>query len=167
MNLQTMLTMRHVAPFRNLAVELLGRLSDTSDVFERWAKVQLMWCALESVFTGWDIAKQMPRETRKFAKVDKDWAKVTVKASECRNAVDCCADELLRNSLPTMYGELERCQKSLEGYLEQKQNAFPRFYFVSNAKLFIILSQGSDPLATNEYYENICTIRTIRRARSE
>ena len=155
MNLQTMLTMRHVTPFRNLAQELLGQLSDTSDTLERWVKVQLMWCALESVFTGGDIAKQMPREAKKFAKVDKDWAKVMTKASECRNVVACCADELLRNSLPTMYGELEKCQKSLEGYLEQKQNAFPRFYFVSNAKLLIILSQGSDPLAMNEYYENV------------
>jgi len=43
----------------------------------------------------------------------------------------------------------------MDGYLEQKQNAFPRFYFVSNAKLLIILSQGSDPLAMNEYYENV------------
>ena len=117
MNLQTMLTMRHVTPFRNLAQELLGQLSDTSDTLERWVKVQLMWCALESVFTGGDIAKQMPREAKKFAKVDKDWAKVMTKASECRNVVACCADELLRNSLPTMYGELEKCQKSLEGYL--------------------------------------------------
>jgi len=107
------------------------------------------------VFTGGDIAKQMPREAKKFSKVDKDWAKIMVKASETRNVVTSCADELLRNSLPAMYAELEKCQKSLEGYLEQKQNAFPRFYFVSNAKLLIILSQGSDPLAMNEYYENV------------
>ena len=69
--------------------------------------------------------------------------------------MECCADELLQNTLPTMFGELEKCQKSLEGYLEQKQKAFPRFYFVSNAKLLTILSQGSDPLAMNEYYENV------------
>ena len=155
MNLQTMLTMRHVSPFRNVAQGLLGSLSETSDTLERWVKVQMMWCALESVFTGGDIAKQMPREAKKFSKVDKDWAKIMVKASETRNVVTSCADELLRNSLPAMYAELEKCQKSLEGYLEQKQNAFPRFYFVSNAKLLIILSQGSDPLAMNEYYENV------------
>ena len=155
MNMQTMLTMRHVAPFRAFAQELLASLSETSETLERWAKVQTMWCALESVFTGGDIAKQMPKEAKKFSKVDKDWAKIMTKASECRFVVPCCADELLRNSLPTMCSELEKCQKSLEGYLERKQNAFPRFYFVSNAKLLIILSQGSDPLAMNEYYENV------------
>ena len=155
MNLQTMLTMRHVAPFRALAQEILGSLCETSDTLELWVKVQLMWCALESVFTGGDIAKQMPKEAKKFSKVDKSWGKIMMNASECRNVVDSCADELLRSSLPTMYSDLEKCQKSLEGYLEQKQNAFPRFYFVSNAKLLIILSQGSDPLAMNEYYENV------------
>ena len=155
MNLQTMITMRHVAPFRALAQELLGSLCETTDTLERWVKVQMMWCALESVFTGGDIAKQMPKEAKKFGKVDKAWAKIMTKASETRNVVECCADELLRNSLPTMYGELEKCQKSLEGYLEQKQNSFPRFYFVSNAKLLTILSQGSDPLAMNDYYENV------------
>ncbi len=155
MNLQTMLTMRHVAPFKALTQSLLGSLRETSDTLELWVKVQMMWCALESVFTGGDIAKQMPKEAKKFAKVDKAWAKIMINASECRNVISCCSDELLCSSLPTMYTELEKCQKSLEGYLEQKQNAFPRFYFVSNAKLLIILSQGSDPLAMNEYYENV------------
>ena len=155
MILQTILTMRHVAPFRALAQDLLDSLCETSDILELWVKVQMLWCSLESVFTGGDIAKQMPKEAKKFGKVDKAWLKVMTNASECRKVVDCCSDELLRNSLPTMYSELEKCQKSLEGYLEQKQNAFPRFYFVSNAKLLIILSQGSDPLAMNEYYENV------------
>lgn len=54
------------------------------------------------------------------------------KASETGNVCECAANEMLRTSLPVMYTELEKCQKSLEGYLEQKRNKFPRFYFVSN-----------------------------------
>lgn len=36
MNLQTMLSMRHVAPFREEAQTELQILSDTSDTLERW-----------------------------------------------------------------------------------------------------------------------------------
>lgn len=36
MNLQTMLSMRHVAPFREEAQSELQTLSDTSDTLERW-----------------------------------------------------------------------------------------------------------------------------------
>lgn len=155
MNLQAMLTMRHVAPFRELAQGLLQTLSETSDTLERWLKVQLMWCSLESVFTGGDIAKQMPMEAKKFSKVDKDWAKLMAKAYETSIVVDAAANETLQASLPVMYSELEKCQKSLEGYLEQKRNKFPRFYFVSNPGLLMILSQGSDPLSMNDHYEKV------------
>jgi len=155
MNLQGMLTMRHVTPFRERAQEQLQLLSETSDTLERWVKVQMMWCSLESVFTGGDIAKQMPMEAKKFAKIDKEWAKIMGKAFEVQKVTDVCANENLRTSLPVMYSELEKCQKSLEGYLEQKRNKFPRFYFVSNPSLLVILSQGSDPLSMNEHYEKV------------
>jgi len=153
MNLQAMLTMRHVGPFRERAQELLQLLSETSDTLERWLKVQMMWCSLESVFTGGDIAKQMPMEAKKFAKIDKEWAKIMAKAYDTQIVTEASANEILRAALPVMYTELEKCQKSLEGYLEQKRNKFPRFYFVSNPGLLIILSQGSDPLSMNEHYE--------------
>jgi len=155
MNLQTMLTMRHVKPFREETQDALSSLSDTSDTLELWLKVQLLWCSLESVFLGGDIAKQMPGVAKKFAKVDKDWVKIMAKAVEQELIVKTCENELLRSTLPVMYSELEKCQKSLEGYLEKKRNIFPRFYFVSNPVLLQILSQGSDPQAVQAYYEKI------------
>ena len=155
MQLQTMLTMRHVTPFRDEVQSKLKQLSDTSEALELWLKVQMLWCSLESVFLGGDIAKQMPVVAKKFVKIDKDWSKIMSKAAETMEVVACCANELLRTSLPVMYSELEKCQKSLEGYLEQKRNKFPRFYFVSNPVLLQVLSQGSDPQSVQAYYEKI------------
>ena len=161
MQLQTMLAMRHVGPFRENAQLLLQTLSETSETLEKWLKVQMMWCSLESVFTGGDIAKQMPMEAKKFAKIDKDWAKIMGKAYETQLVVEAAANENLQQSLPVMSGELEKCQKSLEGYLEQKRNKFPRFYFVSNPGLLVILSQGSDPLSMNDHYEKVFDAITL------
>ena len=152
---QTMLTMRHVTPFRQEVAALLSRLSDTADTLERWLKVQMLWCSLESVFTGGDIAKQMPVEAKKFVKIDKDWAKVMARAADASLVVECCENELLKNNLPVMYSELEMCQKALDGYLEQKRSMFPRFYFVSNPVLLQMLSQGSDPKMIQPFYQTV------------
>ena len=155
MQMQTFLTMRHVAPFREEATELLANLNDAADTLEQWVKVQLMWCSLESVFTGGDIAKQLPMEAKKFSKVDKDWTKIMQVSQSTSLVVPCCQNEMLKAKLPEMYGELEKCSKALEGYLEQKRSKFPRFYFCSNSKLLQILSQGSDPTTMNAHYETV------------
>ncbi|CAM9238980.1 unnamed protein product, partial [Discosporangium mesarthrocarpum] len=156
LQLQTLLSMRHVTPFKdNVQVELLTELSNTTDVLELWVKVQLLWTSLESVFMGGDIAKQMPLEAKKFVKIDKDWGKIMNKAEETQNALACCSNEVLCSTLPVLFAELEKCQKSLEGYLEQKRSKFPRFYFVSNPVLLLVLSQGSDPMQMQPYYEKV------------
>ena len=115
----------------------------------------MLWISLEGVFTGGDIAKQMPTEAKKFVKIDKDWTKVMNKAAEMRTVVQCCQNELLKTTLPILFMELEKCQKSLDGYLEQKRAAFPRFYFASNSVLLRILSQGSDLQSVQPYYEKL------------
>lgn len=127
LQLQSLLSIRHVAPFREDVQKFLTVLSDTADTLEMWVKVQLLWTSLESVFLGGDIAKQMPLEAKKFAKINKDWEKLMVRAAEVKFVVASCGNELLRTSLPVLYSELEKCQKSLEGYLEQKRSKFPRF----------------------------------------
>ena len=155
MMVQTMLTMKAVAPFREVTQELLKTLSETADVIDRWLKVQTLWCSLESVFTGGDIAKQLPKEAKMFMKVDKEFSLQMDRAAKTKLVIETCANEALRAELPVMFTTLEQCQRSLEGYLEQKRDKFPRFYFVSDAILLMILSQGSDPLSMNAFYDKV------------
>ena len=155
MALQQYLTSRYITPFKEPTQLLLKELSDTSETLELWLKVQLQWSSLEVVFLGGDIAKQMPAVAKRFQKTDKDFLNIMSAASKTKVAVTCCANEVLKSSLPGMYDALENCQKHLDGYLEQKRNKFPRFFFCSGPVLLQILSKGSDPQAIQQYYQNV------------
>ncbi|PFH32513.1 putative dynein gamma chain, flagellar outer arm [Besnoitia besnoiti] len=155
MALNTMNAMRHVAPFKDRVVSMLTTLSDVSDTIDGWTKVQVLWTSLEPVFTGGDIAKQMPAEAKRFHSIDKDWTTIMAKAADTVVVTECCQNELLKQLLPVLHSGLESCQKSLESYLEGKRNKFPRFYFVSNPVLLKILSQGSDAESVQEDFEKL------------
>lgn len=47
----------------------------------------------------------------------------------------------LRGQLGTSLDQLERCQKALSDFLEEKRSAMPRFYFIGDEDLLEILGQ--------------------------
>lgn len=62
----------------------------------------------------------------------------------------CCEAPNRLNDLQNISEGLEKCQKSLNDYLDSKRNAFPRFFFISDDELLSILG-NSDPLCVQEH----------------
>lgn len=155
MLLATLNAQRHVAPFKPIVESQIRIFGDVSETLDMWIKVQVLWTSLEAVFTGGDIARQMPLEAKKFAGIDKNWLKIMEKAVETKKVIPCCQNEMLKDFLPDLQKNLEICQKSLEQYLEGKRKKFARFYFVSNPTLLKILSQGSEPTSIQEDFEKL------------
>jgi len=148
--------MRYVKPFKQQVLDKIAQLADCQDTVEKWLKVQNLWTNLVSVFKfSKSIAQELPAETKKFKALDKVWMKIMEKAADQKNAVACCTNDILKQSLPELHSGLEFCQKKLENFLEKKRSLFPRFYFISNDDLLKILSLGSDPQALQDDFEKL------------
>mmetsp|Transcript_11859 Transcript_11859/g.17623 ORF Transcript_11859/g.17623 Transcript_11859/m.17623 type:complete len:4548 (-) Transcript_11859:28-13671(-) len=143
-------------PFKKEITLWLKKLTITQTVIDDWLKVQALWIYLEAVFTGGDIAKELPTVAKRFQNVDRSWVKIMTTVEAEPNVVKMCySNEMLRELLPHLKENLEKCQKSLSGYLEAKRLIFPRFFFLSDGQLLEILGQGSDPQSIQEHLLSI------------
>lgn len=109
-------------------------------------EVQRTWSHLESIFIGSeDIRTQLPEDSKRFDRIDKDFKEVAKEMEADKNVVRTTNLPRLYERLEAIQKELAICEKALAEYLETKRLAFPRFYFVSSADLLDILSNGNDP----------------------
>uniref|UniRef100_A0A8D0HBM0 Dynein axonemal heavy chain 10 n=1 Tax=Sphenodon punctatus TaxID=8508 RepID=A0A8D0HBM0_SPHPU len=161
-NLQSISGSRFVGPFLSTVHHWEKTLSLIGEVIEVWMVVQRKWMYLESIFIGGDIRSQLPEEAKKFDNIDRVFKRImgdTVKDPVIKK---CCEAPNRLLELQNISDGLEKCQKSLNDYLDSKRNAFPRFFFISDDELLSILG-SSDPLCVQEHmikmYDNIASLR--------
>ena len=116
-------------------------------------KCQKQWMYLEPIFSSEDIGKTLAAELAAFQDVDKLW-RGTMELIEQEPGIFELAE---RDSVNTMFidanKKLERILRSLNEYLEEKRLVFPRFYFLANEDLLMILAQTKDPTLVQKHMD--------------
>jgi len=152
-----------VKPIEREVKDWEAKLFYIQDLLEQWLMCQRTWLYLEPIFGSDDIIRQMPSEARKFQAVDKLWRDTLEAVIENPNVIEVSDIEGLLMNFIDANKKLDLIQKGLNDYLETKRLAFPRFFFLSNDELLMILSQTKDPTAVQPHmgkcFEGINRVR--------
>ncbi|XP_026741363.1 dynein heavy chain 10, axonemal [Trichoplusia ni] len=142
MTLQSMAASQFIGPFLSVVHTWERRLSLISEVIEEWMATQRKWLYLEGIFVGGDIRTQLPEEAKKFDDIDKAFRKIMLDTAKRLNVVDCCTMSGRLEEFINLGIGLQKCQKSLNDYLDSKRRIFPRFFFISTDELLSILGSS-------------------------
>lgn len=138
------------------------------NILTSWNLVQIKWMYLEEIFLDDKFRIQLPEEALKFDGLNqkfKDIMKNTLKNPKI--IILSKMPELLTELNHTFEG-LETCQKMLNKYLETKRNSFPRFYFLSDNELLLVLG-NTNPNGVQEHivkmYDNVGSLIFVNDSR--
>ncbi|XP_053400577.1 cytoplasmic dynein 2 heavy chain 1-like [Mercenaria mercenaria] len=117
------------------------RLADLDEYLHNLNQIQRKWVYLEPIFGR----GALPKEQGRFKRVDDDYRAIMKDVRRDNRVLSLVNKAGLRNQLTTMLDQLQRCQKSLNEFLEEKRSLFPRFYFIGDDDLLEILGQSTNP----------------------
>jgi dynein heavy chain, axonemal len=129
------------------------KLNNMSELIEEVSKCQKTWMYLEPIFASDDIHKQMPTEGNWFRDVDTLWKSTMEAIDNDPGIIDLAERENIKEAFKDANKKLDRIQKSLNEYLEEKRLVFPRFYFLANEDLLMLLAQTKEPRAVQPHMD--------------
>jgi len=167
---------RYFAPFKDQVDKFEEKLALLDELLILMNKVQRKWVYLEPIFGR----GSMPREKERFDKLNAQYRQIMKSVGHNKKVNYLCTVRGLKDQFSTLADQLERCQRALNDFLEEKRQTFPRLYFIGDEDLLEILGQSSNPeviqthlkklfagIATVAFDEDMKHITTMRSTLSE
>ncbi|XP_066286377.1 cytoplasmic dynein 2 heavy chain 1-like isoform X1 [Branchiostoma lanceolatum] len=127
------------------------RLADLDEYLHNLNQIQRKWVYLEPIFGR----GALPREQARFKRVDDDFRAIMSDVARDNRVLSLVGQSGLRSTLVTLLDQLQRCQKSLNEFLEEKRSLFPRFYFIGDDDLLEILGQATNPAVIQSHLKKL------------
>ncbi|KPP72256.1 cytoplasmic dynein 2 heavy chain 1-like [Scleropages formosus] len=127
------------------------RLADLDEYLHSLNATQRKWVYLEPIFGR----GALPREQARFSRVDADYRSILADVHRDSRVMSLAARAGIRSSLVTILDQLQRCQRSLNDFLEEKRSSFPRFYFIGDDDLLEILGQATNPSVIQSHLKKL------------
>eukprot|EP00102_Acyrthosiphon_pisum_P015188 XP_008185630.2 PREDICTED: dynein heavy chain 10, axonemal [Acyrthosiphon pisum] len=150
MTLQSMAGSQFIGPFRSVVDKWDKDLTFIINTLIIWNLVQSKWMYLEEIFLDDKFRVQLPNEALKFDGLNQKFKDIMKNALKNRKIIILSKMPELFVELTGLFEGLETCQKMLNKYLETKRISFPRFYFLSDNELLLVLG-NTNPNCVQEH----------------
>eukprot|EP01116_Phalansterium_solitarium_P024802 TRINITY_DN91_c0_g1_i1.p1 TRINITY_DN91_c0_g1~~TRINITY_DN91_c0_g1_i1.p1 ORF type:complete len:4098 (+),score=2051.07 TRINITY_DN91_c0_g1_i1:208-12501(+) len=140
--------------FRPFAEEVLGweaKLINLQEYLYTLLGIQRKWVYLEPILTRGNL----PSEQQRFNKVDTEFRAMMQYVESNKRVVYLVDYPGIKETLPMLADQLDRCQKALSEYLEDKRSRFSRFYFIGDDDLLEILGQATNPTVIQSHLKKL------------
>ncbi|XP_023565248.1 cytoplasmic dynein 2 heavy chain 1 [Octodon degus] len=127
------------------------KLAELDEYLQNLNHIQRKWVYLEPIFGR----GALPKEQTRFNRVDEDFRSIMTDIKKDNRVTTLTTHAGIRNALLTILDQLQRCQKSLNEFLEEKRSAFPRFYFIGDDDLLEILGQSTNPSVIQSHLKKL------------
>ncbi|MEE6518838.1 hypothetical protein FKM82_030109 [Ascaphus truei] len=127
------------------------KLAELDEYLQNLNQIQRKWVYLEPIFGR----GALPKEQARFNRVDEDFRSIMADIKRDNRVTLLTTRVGIRSSLITILDQLQRCQKSLNEFLEEKRSAFPRFYFIGDDDLLEILGQSTNPTVIQSHLKKL------------
>ncbi|KAG6609263.1 dynein heavy chain [Phytophthora cinnamomi] len=145
-DVQGMSASPYQSEFEPRVAKLQIGLSSINEVVLLLGDIQRSWSYLEPLFIqSEEVKKQLPELTSDFEDIDREVRQILKTAWKTLNVQQACTEPGLIKRLEVIVEKLELCKHRLKEFLDGRRRQFPRFYFMSEADLLDILSNGSHP----------------------
>lgn len=121
-------------PFEGEAIQYETKMTLLDQALSQLNTIQRKWVFLAPIFAKGALPAEQPR----FRKVDEEFTTIMGSIERDPKLFNLTDDMLfpqLLDRLTTMVDQLERCQKALADFLEEKRARMPRFYFIGDEDL--------------------------------
>jgi dynein heavy chain 2 len=114
-------------------------------------QVQRKWVYLEPIFGR----GALPKEQSRFKGVDRDLRDIMSDTVKDVRVLSLIQSKDISNKLKNMVDQLQRCQKALNEFLEEKRSIFARFYFIGDDDMLEILGQATNPTVIQTHLKKL------------
>ncbi len=132
---------RYFPRFSDRIEKFEEKLMGIDEYLQKLNAIQRKWVYLEPIFGRGALPSQQGR----FQRVNDEYRQIMLDIGGNPKVLALCSVPALNETLETIIDQLERCQKALNDYLEEKRSKFPRFYFIGDDDLLEILGQSKNP----------------------